>query len=195
MPKNNSRAETNPETPKPKVYEAYLQLPAFLSMISSAVETFRKETIGYLVGIKSENKFRVEYAIPYLTAESGFAHTTIDLKRTQRINDILNKFSEGLEFIGDYHSHTLFGANAATVKPSPSDLVTTSAGELNLICAINLKKRAVSWRENRRGNLVGSVGEYHIEIGGYYVDKPHFGRSYQRVKIKCPSITGIMEPE
>jgi hypothetical protein len=194
MPKNNSNPEATPEAPKPTAYEAYLQLPAFLSMISSAVETFRKETIGYLVGIKAENKFRVEYAIPYLTAESGFAHTTIDLKRAQRINDILKKFSEGLAFIGDYHSHTLFGTNAATVKPSPSDLVTTSAGELNLICAINLKKRVVPWRENRRGSLVGSVGEYHIEIGGYYVDKPRFGRYYQRVRIKCPAITGVREP-
>jgi len=193
MPENNSRAEEKPDTPKPIAYEAYLQLPAFLAMISSAVETFRKETIGYLIGLKGENKFRVEYAIPYLTAESGFAHTTLDMKRAQRINDILKKFSEGLEFIGDYHSHTLFGENTATVKPSPSDLVTTSIGELNLICAINLKKHAVSWRENQHGNLVGSVGEYHIEIGGYYVDKPGFGRAYQRVKIKCPAITGVKE--
>jgi len=195
MPENNSRAAAKPDTLKPIAYEAYLQLPAFLVMVSSAVETFRKETIGYLVGLKGENKFRVEYAIPYLTAESGFAHTTLDMKRTQRINEILKKFSEGLEFIGDYHSHTLFGENMATVKPSPSDLVTTSPGELNLICAINLKKRAVPWRENRHGNLVGSVGEYHIEIGGYYVDKPGFGRVYQRVKIKCPAITGVKEPE
>jgi len=193
MPENKSRAETKPDLPKPITFEAYLQLPAFLAIVSSAVETFRKETIGYLIGIKGENKFRVEYAIPYLTAESGFAYTTIDMKRAQRINDILNKFSEGLEFIGDYHSHTLFGKNTATVKPSPSDLVTSSAGELNLICAINLKKRTVDWRENRHGNLVGSVGEYHIEIGGYYIDKPRFSRTYQRVKIKCPAITGLKE--
>lgn len=184
---------TGPESRKSTVFEAYLQLPAFLSIVSSAVETFKHETIGYLIGIKGENKFMVEYAIPYLTAESGFAHATIDLKRVQRINAILKKFSEGLEFIGDYHSHTVFGDNPASVKPSTSDLVSTSAGELNLICAINAKKRSAKWHENPHGSLVGSVGEYHIEIGGYYIAKPNFGRKYQRVKVKCPAITGVME--
>jgi hypothetical protein len=193
MSKNKERTDFLLDEEKPTVYEAYLQLPAFMAIVSSAVESFRKETIGYLIGLKSDHKFRVEYAIPYLTAESGFAHATLDLKRTQRINDILKKFSEGLEYIGDYHSHTLFGDNTATVKPSSSDLGTTSAGELNLICAINLKQRSVAWRENRHGSLVGSVGEYHIEIGGYYVDKPRFSLTYQRVRIKCPAITGVKE--
>jgi len=193
MPIKNSRAMIKTDETKIPPIEAYLQLPAFLAIVSSAVETFRKETIGYLIGLKADNKFRVEYAIPYLTADSGYAHTTIDLKRAQRINEILKKFSEGLEFIGDYHSHTVFGEIEATVKPSPSDLTTTSAGELNLICAINIKKRAVAWRENRHGSLVGSVGDYHIEIGGYYIDRPHFGRVYQRVKVKCPTITGVTE--
>jgi len=193
MTVNNPHDENKAGAVRSSAMEAYLQLPAFLAIVSSAVETFRKETIGYLIGIKGENKFLVEYAIPYLTAESGYDHSTIDMKRAQRINEILKKFSEGLEFIGDYHSHTVFGESEATVKPSPTDLVTTSAGELNLICAINLKKRAVAWRENRHGSLVGSVGEYHIEIGGYYIDRPRFGCVYQRVKVKCPAITGVAE--
>ncbi len=193
MPKNDPRGLIEPNGTKHRLIEAYLQLPAFLAIVSSAVETFRKETIGYLIGLKADNKFRVEYAIPYLTAESGYAHSTIDLKRAQRINEILKKFSEGLAFIGDYHSHTVFGDNQATVKPSTSDLTTTSAGELNLICAVNIKKHAVAWRENRHGSLVGSVGQYHIEIGGYYIDRPQFSRIYQRVRVKCPAITGVTE--
>jgi len=39
--------------------------------------------------------------------------------------------------------------------------------------------------------LVGTVDEYRIEIGGYFVKKPMIGKNYQRVKIKCPSVTGI----
>lgn len=195
MKKNNIKPENGSDAVIRPPVEAYLQLPAFLAIVSSAVETFRKETIGYLIGIKGENKFMVEYAIPYLTAESGYAHSVIDLKRAQRINQILGKFSEGLEFIGDYHSHTVFGASVATVKPSTTDLVSTSAGELNLICAVNIKKRAVAWRENRYGSLVGSAGEYHIEIGGYYIDRPRLGRVYKRVRVKCPAITGVAGKE
>lgn len=173
--------------------EAYLSLPAFLAVVSSAVETFRKETIGYLVGIKGENKFMVEYAIPYQTADSGFVHATIDMDRVARINDILNKLSQGLEFIGDYHSHTAFGDSPATVIPSHTDLASTVPGELNIICAVNLKKRAVRWYENNRGVLIGTIREYRIEIGGYYVEKPTIGKKYERVRIKCPAVTGIPE--
>jgi hypothetical protein len=111
--------------------EAYLNLPAFLTIVSSSVEVFKKETIGYLIGIKGEHKFIVEYAIPYQTAESGFAHATIDLARVARINEILSRVSEGLEFIGDFHSHTMFGDNRGTVNPSLSDLQSTVPGQLN----------------------------------------------------------------
>ncbi|OPX18206.1 hypothetical protein BXT86_02395 [candidate division WOR-3 bacterium 4484_100] len=173
--------------------EAFLSLPAFLTIVSSSVEVFRKEAIGYLIGIKGENKFMVEYAIPYQTAESGFAHATLNLEKVRRINEILQRLSEGLEYIGDFHSHTVFGDYPATVIPSNADLASTVPGELNLICAVNLKKRSVNWYENRRGILTGTIADYRIEIGGYYVGKPGVGRKYQRVIVRCPSVTGISE--
>ncbi len=184
MEKNNTNKEQI-------LIEAYLNLPAFLAIVSSSVEAFKKETIGYLIGVKGENKFIVEYAIPYQTAESGFAHVAVDSKRVERVNAILRRFSEGLEYIGDFHSHTIFGDTPARIVPSPEDLMTTVAGELNIICAVNNKKRSVKWYEDKRGILVGTVDEYHIEIGGYYVPKPAIGKKYRRVKIRCPAITGL----
>lgn len=171
--------------------EAYLSLPAFLSIVSSSIETFKKETIGYLIGVKAENKYMVEYAIPYQTAESSFAHVTVDIKRVERINSILRLLSEGLEYIGEFHSHTAFGESKAHITPSSEDLVTTVPGELNIICAVNAKKRSVKWYEDRRGVLVGTVDEYRIEIGGYFVKEPAISKKYNRVRIKCPSVTGI----
>ncbi|HEC79231.1 MAG TPA: hypothetical protein ENI34_08865 [candidate division WOR-3 bacterium] len=175
--------------------KAYLSLPSFLTIVTSSVEVFRKETIGYLIGIKGENKFMVEYAIPYQTAESSATHATIDEDRVARINEILGKLSAGLEYIGDFHSHTVYGNCPGTVVPSNTDLGSTVPGELNIICAVNLKKKSVEWYESKDGILTGTVGEYRIEIGGYYVDKPHIGRKYQRVHIKCPAVTGIHEEE
>ena len=187
---NNTEEKVKEKACAPEI-EAYLNLPAFLTIVSSAVEVFKKETIGYLVGIKGENKFIVEYAIPYQTAESGFAHVTIDFKKADRINAILSQLSEGLEYIGEFHSHTVFGDSPAKIIPSREDLVTTVIGELNIICAVNTKKKSVKWYEDKRGALVGTVGDYRIEIGGYYVAKLEIGRKYQRIKIKCPAITGI----
>jgi proteasome lid subunit RPN8/RPN11 len=181
------------EEKKPLV--AYLSFPAFLTIVSSSVEVFRKETIGYLVGIKAEDKFMVEYAIPYQTAESGYVHATVDMDRVGRINEILSKVSQGqgLEFVGDFHSHTVFGKSPATVVPSDTDLMSTIPGECNIICAVNMKKRAVRWYESDRGVLSGTIGEYRIEIGGYYVEKAAIGRQYERITIKCPAVTGIVE--
>lgn len=175
----------------PRTMEAYLSQPALLAIVSSAIETFKRETIGYLVGYRGEGKFMVEYAIPYQTAESGFAHATVDMRRVERINEILKRLSENLEFVGDFHSHTAFGDSPASIKPSSEDLFTTTAGELSLVCAVNLKKRSSRWRENARGVLVGTVGEYRIEIGGHFVARPAAGSKYQRVRVKCPSATGI----
>ncbi len=174
---------------------AFLSFPTFLTIVSSSVEVFRKETIGYLVGFKGENKYMVEYAIPYQTAESGYVHATVDMDRVGRINDILSSISQGqgLEFVGDFHSHTAFGKSPATVVPSNTDLMSTIPGELNIICAVNMKKRAVRWYENDRGILIGTIGEYRIEMGGYYVEEATIGRQYQRVLIKCPAVTGIIE--
>jgi proteasome lid subunit RPN8/RPN11 len=174
---------------------AYLSLPAFLTIVSSSVEVFKKETMGYLIGIKGEGKYMVEYAIPYQTTESGYVHATVDMDRVGRINEILSKVSQGLEFVGDFHSHNVFGDSPGNVIPSDTDLMSTTPGQLNVICAVNLKKRAVRWHENKRGILAGTIGEYRIEIGGYYVEEAGVGRQYQRVIIKCPAVTGIVEPK
>ncbi len=195
MTSKNKKKRKHKEEIKEEPVIAFLSFPAFLTIVSSSVEVFRKETIGYLVGFKGENKYMVEYAIPYQTAESGYVHATVDMDRVTRINDILSKVSQGqgLEFVGDFHSHTMFGKSPATVVPSDTDLMSTIPGELNIICAVNMKKRAVRWYESDRGILVGTIGEYRIKIGGYYVEEATVGRQYQRVFIKCPAVTGIVE--
>ncbi|MBE0433536.1 hypothetical protein IBX73_08740 [candidate division WOR-3 bacterium] len=189
--KKEQRRTEQEESQAPVV--AFLSFPAFLTLVSSSVEVFKKETIGYLVGFKGANKYIVEYAIPYQTAEHGFVHATVDMERVGRINEILGKVSQGLEYVGDFHSHTVFGDSPATVVPSNEDLKSTIPGEVNLICAVNMKKRAVRWYQNGRGILAGTIGDYRIEIGGYYVEAIAIGRKYQRVIVKCPAVTGIAQ--
>jgi proteasome lid subunit RPN8/RPN11 len=193
--KNRIKKEETKKEEEKKPLVAYLSFPAFLTIVSSSVEVFRKETIGYLIGVKAEDKFMVEYAIPYQTADSGFVHAAVDMDRVGRINEILSKVSQGqgLEFVGDFHSHTAFGKSPATVVPSNTDLMSTIPGELNIICAVNMKKRAVRWYESDRGILTGTIGEYRIEIGGYFVEEAAIGRQYDRITIKCPAVTGIVE--
>ncbi len=170
--------------------ECFINPPAFAAIVTSVIEVFAKETIGFLVGVKAEKKFIVEYAIPYQTADVGYTHAEVDWKRAERVNEVLKLVGEGLEFIGDFHSHTKFGQSAADVKPSSTDLVLTKEGEVYLIVAVNSRKRAQRWVEHSDGTISGTIRDYHIKIGGYTVIRTGF-RGYRRVRIKCPAVTGL----
>lgn len=174
--------------------ECYINPPAFLAIATSAVEVFAKETIGFLVGIKAENKFIVEYAIPYQTADVGYTHAEVDLKRAERVNEVLKLVGEGLEFVGDFHSHTQFGQTKGEAKPSPTDLVLTREGEVYLIIAVNARKRSQSWREHNDGTISGTIWGYHLKISGYTILKIGF-QGYRKVRIRCPAVTGLPPEE
>ncbi|MEO0225697.1 MAG: Mov34/MPN/PAD-1 family protein [candidate division WOR-3 bacterium] len=175
---------------KEDLIECFINPPAFTAIVTSVVEVYAKETIGFLVGVRGENKFIIEYAIPYQTADVGYTHAEVDWKRAERVNEVLKLVGEGLEFIGDFHSHTQFGQSLADIKPSPTDLISTKEGEIYLIIAVNRRKRAQPWREHPDRTISGTIRDYHIKIGGYTVIKMGF-KSYRKVKIRCPAVTGL----
>jgi len=66
----------------------YIYETAFLSIVLSSVEAYKKECYGLILGYRTDKQWRVEYAVPYQTAERG--HKTVTphglRDRTQRIN-------------------------------------------------------------------------------------------------------------
>ena len=156
-------------------------------MVSSSIEVFHQETLGYLLGHWTESGFVVEYAIPFQTVERGYAHATINDERIRRIVRMLGPLNIDMKLIGAFHSHTQFGDNRADPLPSDTDLYNMVPGYLHLIVAVNHKRRDQSWKENQDDTISGTIDEYHIKIGGYVVPQP--GWRYRRVKLKMPSLT------
>ncbi len=167
----------------------YLSLPAFLTMISTAAEVYPDETVGYLVGYPLKDRFIVEYAVPFqaVLADKGFAW--IDENRTARINRIINRFAEGMEIVGTYHSHAGNSRYRALALPSNADVNHVLADEVELIVALNPKKKEAKWKEGRY-TIYGTVDKYRAEIGGFV--KTNSGRGWKRVHINCASITGVV---
>ncbi len=174
--------------------ECYINSPAFLAIVTSVIEAFAKETIGFLVGIRGENKFIIEYAIPYQTADIGYTHAEVDWKRAERVNEVIKLTGMGFEFVGDFHSHTQFGQTKAKVKPSSNDLISTKENEVYIIIAINTRKKSQPWREHSDGSISGTIRGYHLKIGGYTIIKAGF-RGARKVRIRCPAVTGLPPEE
>lgn len=166
----------------------YLSLPSFLTMVSAAAELYPDETVGYLVGYPVTGRFVVEYAVPFQAVQADEEFAWIDEHRTARINRIINRFAEGMEIVGTFHSHAGRGSEKAVPLPSPADVNHVLPDEVELIVALNKKKRETVWREGKY-TIYGTVDKYHVEIGGF-VRVPS-GRGWKRVHINCSGVTGV----
>ncbi|MBD3286997.1 hypothetical protein GF359_10125 [candidate division WOR-3 bacterium] len=168
--------------------EVYLSLPSFLTMVSAAAELYPDETVGYIVGYPVKDRFIVEYAVPFQAMISDTEFTWIDENRTARINRIINRFAEGMEIVGTFHSHAGMGENRAVPLPSAADVNHILPDEVELIVALNRKKKEMTWKEGRY-TLYGTVDELHVSIGGFV--RTNSGRGWKRVHLNCSGVTGV----
>lgn len=169
--------------------DVYLSLPAFLTMVSSAAEVYPDETVGYLVGYPVKSRFIVEYAGLFQALVSDEEFAWIDENRTARINRIINNFAEGMEIVGTFHSHAGKGSQKAVPLPSPSDVNHILPDEVELIVALNPKRKEMAWNEGRY-TLYGTIDDYHVAVGGLV--KTTSGRGWKRVHINCSGVTGVV---
>lgn len=169
--------------------DVYLSLPAFLTMVSSATEVYPDETVGYLVGYPTKTKFVIEYAAVFQAIEADADIAYIDENRTARINRIINRFAEGMEILGTFHSHAAKGSQRALPLPSAADVNHILPDEIQLIVALNCKKKNMPWSEGRY-TIYGTVDNLHVEIGGFV--KTSTGRGWKRVHVNCSGVTGVI---
>jgi len=84
--------------------DVILEQEAFLGLIISAVETYKKECFGSLLGYGTRNRIIVELAVPSQVAERAFVKVDPDWKRLSQSEEILKQLST-LEHLGYFHSH------------------------------------------------------------------------------------------
>lgn len=166
----------------------YLSENAFIDILLSSAEVYRRECLGYLLGYRLEDRFIVEHAFSFQTANRKHKGVAVHEKNHKKIEPILGKF-EKLQIIGDFHSHTQFGPTKGLPFPSEEDIVSMKEGLIYLIIAINNNEKTVGWGENRDGTISGSAGDFFFKVSAHFLkDKSNS----KRARIYCPFPPGFL---
>jgi len=122
----------------------YLSENAFIDLLLSSAEVYRKECFGFLLGYKLEDRFIIEHAFSVQTANRRHKGVEYNRKNHKKIEPILSRF-EKLQKIGDFHSHTQFGPTKGLPIPSDEDIHSMAPHHIYLIIAINNNEKTMPY--------------------------------------------------
>lgn len=168
--------------------DVYISEDAFWSLCLAAVETFRKECYGFLVGYQGKDKWILQRAIPHQTAQRSYSWVAPHAPARQRIEGAMKSLFLGEHTIGWFHSHPERGGEIAVPEVSEQDLDISKPGEVILIMGIHSRRKRVSWRQNADGTVSGTLGSYHLVVAAYM--KTESGRP-RRLRVNCAYATGF----
>jgi len=169
-----------------KKTDIFLSDKAFMGVILSSVEVYRNECHGALLGFRTNRRIVVQYAIPFQSARRKPSEVVPNWRRELKVIETLPKLVH-LKKLGYFHSHPQWGTSRGIAKLSEPDKEYMSEGEVELVVAINDRKRAVPWQSNMR--LYGTIGKYYIVIAGFYKRKQD--SQIKQFKILCPYAVGF----
>ncbi|UCD35509.1 MAG: Mov34/MPN/PAD-1 family protein [Nitrospiraceae bacterium] len=168
--------------------KVFLSENAFMGLLLSSAEVYKRESLGYLLGYRLDDRFIVEYAFSLQTAMRKRRGVIFHRRDQIKILPILSKFSK-LQIVGDFHSHTPYGTSKGIAEPSPEDIKEMEEDNLYVIIAINEIGKSRSWKENIDCSISGSMGSFFFKISAYYY--PGAKNSPRRAPIFCPFPPGL----
>jgi hypothetical protein len=168
--------------------EVYLNENAFIGLLVSTIEVYRRECFGILLGHSTPDKVFVEFAVPYQTANRKYREVHIDWNRSQRVEAAVRSTTRW-ECLGDYHSHAKYGPSRATTQLSKEDKQYFNEGTVGIVMAVNDIAKPRPWGYVKGGTLSGSVNGYSIRIAAYYKSNDQIEKTH----IICPYAIGFMK--
>ncbi len=170
---------------------AYISQNAFWGLLISAVEVYKRECYGLLIGYRDhkgpEEMFIVEHAIAFQSAGRRHKGVVANPRAHRRIERFLENIPQ-LSVIGDFHSHTMWGYSRAASHPSETDLAGMVPHHIYVIVSINDRLREVPWSYNDDASLSGTTDDHHFRLTAYTVTEAGEAR---RTPILCPYAIGF----
>ena len=163
---------------------------AFIGMVLSAIEVYKNECLGALLGYNLKNRIVVEYAIPYQTAKRKPTEAEPNWNREIRVHEILPNLLH-LKHVGYFHSHTQWGEIKASTELSIKDVKSIIPGQIEIVVAINDAKRRIPWSSKSSGELYGTLGKYGIYMACHY--KTAKSQKIKKYPLLCPYALGFDE--
>ena len=126
---------------------AYISQNAFWGLLISAVEVYKRECFGLLIGYRDrrggEEMYIVEHALPFQSAGRKHRGVVSNPRAHRRIERFLRNIPQ-LSVIGDFHSHTMWDNRAAS-RPSDTDLEGDDQGERLMSSSASTTACAKRW--------------------------------------------------
>lgn len=170
---------------------AYISQNAFWGLLISAVEVYKRECFGLLIGYRDrkgpEEMYIVEHALPFQSAGRRHKGVVSNPRAHRRIERFLRTIPQ-LSVIGDFHSHTMWGYSRAASRPSDTDVESMATENVYVIVSINDKLRGVPWSYNDDGSLSGTTDDHYFRLTAYTVNAAGETR---RMPILCPYALGF----
>jgi proteasome lid subunit RPN8/RPN11 len=169
----------------------YISQNAFWGLLISAVEVYKRECFGLLIGYRdrrgTDESFIVEHAVPFQSAGRKHKGVVSNPRAHKRIERFLANIPH-LSVIGDFHSHTMWGYSRAASHPSETDLQGMAPDNVYIIVSVNDRLRVVPWNYNDDGSLSGTTDAHHFRLTAYTVNG---AREPKRTPILCPYAIGF----
>jgi proteasome lid subunit RPN8/RPN11 len=170
---------------------AYISQNAFWGLLISAVEVYKRECFGLLIGYRDRrgprDMYIVEHALPYQSAGRRHKGVVSNPRAHRRIENFLHNIPH-LSVIGDFHSHTMWGYSRAASHPSDTDLEGMKPENVYVIVSVNDRLRVVPWNYNDDGSLSGTTDDHYFRLTAYTVTSAGEPR---RTPILCPYAIGF----
>lgn len=170
---------------------AYVSQNAFWGLLISAVEVYKRECFGLLIGYRDRkgprDMYIVEHALPYQSAGRRHKGVVSNPRAHRRIERFLGSIPQ-LSVIGDFHSHTMWGYSRAASHPSPTDLQDMKPEHVYIIVSVNDRLREVPWSYNDDGSLSGTTDDHYFRLTAYTMTE---SGEQRRSPILCPYAIGF----
>lgn len=168
--------------------DVFIEERVFMSVVMSAAEVYKCECYGCLVGYKQDDVIVVDNAIPYQSADRSFSAVDLKKKQRNRITSVLGTFPKQ-SVVGEFHSHPQYGRVRGDITLSRCDMRNVNNSSLEIVVAINDKKRSRKWSYNADMSISGTFDDYHVRMVAYC-----YGgcgkRRPRRVRMWCPVLMG-----
>lgn len=170
---------------------AYISQNAFWGLLISAVEVYKRECFGLLIGHQDrqagKEMFVVDHAIPFQSAGRKHKGVVTNPRAHRRIERFLANLPQ-MSVIGDFHSHTMWGYTRAASHPSDTDREGMQPDNVYVILSVNDRLREVPWNYNDDGSLSGTTDDHYFRLTAYTVTQ---GGETRRIPILCPYAIGF----
>lgn len=171
----------------------HIRHEAFLNMLLSSIETFRRECLGIVFGYaltKTRSHFLVTNAIPLQCVRVRLNTGVEPSKRSdQRLRELFANSGRVFRRLGEFHSHAEWGKYKGLAELSEIDIKDMKEAKHSLefvVAVASRKKGFLSWEVQPDGGVKGSLGGFNFHLNVYALLDEDEELEPQKLQIVAP---------